>query len=82
MALSIPTENPQDPKSKPKFDAENLPSQNAHEAMMYSLRQGAVGAVYGLIGSTTFSLLANRYCNTKTFLFIRILILFFSSTCL
>lgn len=65
MALSIPppqsttTERQQ---NKPKFNAENLPNQNAEEAMMYSLRQGAIGGLYGLIGSATFSLLANRFC--------------------
>lgn len=62
MALSVPPEKSQETKTKPKFDSENLPSQNAQEAMMFSLKQGAVGALYGLIGSTAFSLLANRYC--------------------
>ena len=63
MALSVPppAQSPE-PKSKPKFDSENLPNQNAEEAMMYSVRQGAIGGLYGLIGSTAFSLLANRFC--------------------
>lgn len=66
MALSVPPEKSQETKNKPKFDAENLPNQNAHEAMMYSMRQGAIGGLYGLIGSTVFSLLANRFCKTAT----------------
>ena len=66
MALSVPPEKSQESKSKPKFDAESLPNQNAHEAMMFSLKQGAVGGLYGFIGSTAFSLLANRYCMPKT----------------
>lgn len=61
MALSVPPEQSQETKTKPKFDVENLPNQNAGEAMTYSLKQGAIGGLYGLIGSTTFSLLANRY---------------------
>lgn len=65
MALSVPPEKSQETKIKPKFDAENLPSQNAHEAMMFSLKQGTVGALYGLIGSSAFSLLANRYCKSQ-----------------
>lgn len=62
MALSIPPEKSQVSKANPKFDVDNLPNQNAQKAMMYSLRQGAIGGLYGLIGSTAFSLLANRYC--------------------
>lgn len=77
MALSVPPEKSQETKTKPKFDAYNLPSQNAQEAMMFSLKQGAVGALYGLIGSTAFSLLANRYC-TDIFLRIQVFYLFSS----
>ena len=63
MALSVPPPaQAPEPKNKPKFDSENLPNQNAEEAMMYSVRQGAIGGLYGFIGSTAFSLLANRFC--------------------
>lgn len=65
MALSVPPpsqESGMEMKNKPKFDSENMPNQNANEAMMYSVRQGAIGGLYGLIGSTAFSLLANRFC--------------------
>ncbi len=62
MALSIPSEKSQEPNTKDKFDTEKLPNQNAHEAMVYSIRQGVIGGLYGLIGSTAFSLLANRFC--------------------
>jgi hypothetical protein len=49
-------------KTKLAYDAENLPNQNSHQAMMYSLKQGAFGAAYGFLGSTAFSLLAHRFC--------------------
>ena len=62
MALSVPPPQTTQLNNKPKFDSGNLPNQNAHEAMMFSIRQGAYGGLYGLIGSTTFSLLANRFC--------------------
>ena len=62
MALSVPPPQTTELNNKPKFDSGNLPNQNAHEAMMFSIRQGAYGGLYGLIGSTTFSLLANRFC--------------------
>lgn len=64
MALSVPPGKSQESTNKPKFDVENLPNQNAHEAMMYSVRQGVIGGIYGLVGSTAFSLLANRFCKT------------------
>lgn len=66
MALSNPPEKSLEPSKKPKFDAENLPNQNAKEAMMYSIRQGAIGGFYGFVGSMAFSLLANRYCKAES----------------
>ena len=66
MALSIPSEKYQkESNAKPNFDADNLPNQNAKQAMIYSLRQGAIGGFYGFIGSTAFSLLAHRFCKLQ-----------------
>jgi hypothetical protein len=62
MALSMPPNHADTTSNKPKFDETNLPNQNAHEAMKYSLKQGVVGGMYGLAGSSIFSLLANRFC--------------------
>ena len=81
MALSIPPEKSQETKTKPIFDIENLPNQNAHEAMIFSLKQGAVGALYGLIGSSAFSLLANRYCKVHV-AYWRFAYLYLFSSCL
>lgn len=49
-------------KTKPKLSVENLPNQNADEALKYSIKQGAIGGAYGLLGSTLFSLLAYKVC--------------------
>lgn len=65
MALSVPPEKSKFDKNQPNFNAENLPNQNAHEAMMYSLKQGAIGGLYGFIGSSVFSLLSHRFCTLK-----------------
>ena len=70
MALTVPTNevsvSTKNSSARPKFDADNLPNKNSQEAMMYSIRQGAIGGLYGFVGSTTFSLLANRFCKTVT----------------
>lgn len=53
---------PEGSKASSKVSIENLPNQNADEALRYSMKQGAIGGAYGLIGSTLFSLLAYRVC--------------------
>jgi hypothetical protein len=45
-----------------KVSVDNLPNQNADEAMKYSIKQGAIGGAYGFLGSTLFSLLAYKIC--------------------
>lgn len=75
MALTIPTTNKKDFETESKrnnkqpiFDADNLPNQNAQEAMTYCLKQGVIGGMYGLTGSTVFSLFAHRYCKISLLL--------------
>ena len=76
MALSREPENSANENKNEKtsaFQAASIPNQNSGEAMMYSLRQGAVGGTYGLVGSSLFSLFAYRYCKR---VFLRLFCLF------
>lgn len=49
----------------PALTTSNLPNQNADAAIRYSVRQGAIGGLYGLSGATVFSLLAQRFCTWR-----------------